>query len=303
MDSKPGKIDLHIHSSASDGSFSPVQLLEMAKANHLAAIAITDHDTVSGAAAVLSHGIPDGLEFVTGVEISAAYPKGFSRGGSLHILGYGIRTDHHGLNALFEKQQNARANRNPLIIDKLNALGIPVRLEAIAADAGKSAIARPHIAEYLVKTGYAASIDDAFDRLLGKGQPAYVDKFRVSAEEAIALIQDAGGLAVMAHPVLFSPTPDDALEALLVTLKAMGLAGVEVYYPGQTDAQTAALEKLARRLGLLMTGGTDFHGDINPEIHMGKGLGDLEISYSLFEQLKTAIAKLQPQKTTASKTP
>lgn len=303
MDSKPGTIDLHVHSSASDGSFSPAYLLEQALALDLAAIAITDHDTVAGAAEALAHGISPGLEFLTGVEISAAYPPAFPQGGSLHILGYGIRTDHGGLNALFQKQQNARADRNPLIIDKLNALGIPVSLDAIAADCGKQAVARPHIAEYLVKNGHAADIDDAFDRWLGKGQPAYVDKFRIAAEDAIALIRDAGGLAVMAHPGLSAPAPDDALEELVTTLTAMGLAGIEVYYPGQTRARTESFKTLARRHGLLMTGGTDFHGDINPEIQMGSGLGDLEIPYAVFAQLKTVLDPLQPQATKNSKTP
>ncbi len=301
MDSKPGTIDLHVHSSASDGSFSPAQLLEQALALELSAIAITDHDTVAGAAEALAHGVPPGLEFLTGVEISAAYPPAFQQGGSLHILGYGIRTDHGGLNALFQKQQNARADRNPLIIEKLNALGIYVSLDDIAADCGKPAVARPHIAEYLVKTGHAADMDDAFDRWLGKGQPAYVDKFRVAAQDAIALIQDAGGLAVMAHPGVSAP--DDTLEELVTTLTTMGLSGIEVYYPGQAEARTESLEKLARRHGLLMTGGSDFHGDINPEIQMGSGLGDLEIPYAVFAQLKTVLDPLQPQATKNSKTP
>ncbi len=288
---KPGRIDLHIHSTASDGSLRPDQILEHAVEKGLSAIAITDHDTVAGVNAALCHGIPDSLEFITGIELSAAYPPGFPNSGSMHLLGYGIRTDDSDLNRMLEKQQDARTDRNPQIIRKLNAAGIPVTMAAIIADTGKDAVARPHIAEYLVKNGYAGSINEAFDRLLGKGQPAYVDKFRVGAKEAINLIRSAGGLAVLAHPVLFYRETGDCgmLEKLVATLKSFGLAGIETYYPGQSAEQTACFETLADRFDLLVTGGTDFHGAINPEIEMGAGRGDLSIPYAIFERLKNTL--------------
>lgn len=294
MASKSGTIDLHIHSTASDGSFRPEQIIEYAVSKGLSAIAITDHDTVAGVNTALRHGIPETLEFVTGIELSAAYPPGFPGSGSMHLLGYGIRTADAGLNRLLEKQQEARTDRNPRIIQKLNAAGIPVTLSAIVAETGKEAVARPHIAEYLVKHGHAVNIDDAFDRLLGKGKPAYVDKFRVGAKEAINLIRSAGGLAVLAHPVLVyreSGGDTGLLENLVATLKAFGLGGIETYYPGQSAEQTACFEALADRFDLLVTGGTDFHGEINPEIEMGAGRGDLSIPYAVFDALQNALAQ------------
>lgn len=285
MDYKSGNIDLHIHSNASDGSLTPAEILDQAVAIGLSAIAITDHDTLTGADAALRHGIPGTLDFLAGVEISAAYPQAFNKNGSMHILGYGIRTDHPELNRLLEKHQTARIERNPRIIEKLNEIGIPVSLDAIIAETGKEEIARPHIADYLVKSGFTESIDDAFDRLLGKGKPAYVDKFRSGAEDAISLILAAGGVAVLAHPILFRPGPDGSLEDLILSLKSLGLAGIEAYYPGQTPAQTAYFERLADRFDLLVTGGTDFHGDINPDIAMGSGRGDLHIPREIFETL------------------
>ncbi len=299
MDCSFGKIDLHIHSSFSDGSLSPAQILERAVKKGLFAISITDHDTVAGAKEALGHGIPEKIEFIAGIEISAAYPPPFENTGSLHILGYGIHPDHPAMDRMLEEQRSARSGRNPLIIEKLNALGIPADLDAVAAATGKQEIARPHIAAFLVKTGYAADIDNAFDRFLGRGKPAYVDKYRIPAEEAVLRIREAGGIAVLAHPMLLSETlfdenpeglPGKVFENLLDTLISYGLSGIEAYYPGHTPAQTAFFVKTAEKRGLLVTGGSDFHGDINPDIEMGSGRGDLSVPYDLFQTLKNALS-------------
>ncbi len=297
MDYNTGTIDLHIHSAASDGSLHPEQILEYAVKQGLSAIAITDHDTLEGVRRALNHGIPDTIEFVTGVEISAGFPPGPGSSGSLHILGYGIDPDHPDLEREMEKQRSARSGRNPRIIEKLNAMGIPASLEAICTQTGKNEteIARPHIADYLMKSGHAADIDDAFDRILGKGKPAYVDKYRVPAARAIELIRTAGGIAVLAHPrlLLDSETgrvPDETLESLVDRLVNMGLEGIEAYYPGQTADQTAYFIRIAETRELLTTGGTDFHGDINPEIKMGTGTGDLVVPPTVFSRLKQALA-------------
>lgn len=290
MECNTGLIDLHIHSTASDGSLSPEQLLQLAVNTGLSAIAITDHDTVAGADAALRHGIPDSLEFITGIEISAAFPSEFNQNGSMHLLGYGIRTDHPELNRLLEKQQAARVERNPQIIEKLKAFGIPVTMDAVIAETGKEEIGRPHIADYLVRYGYAESIDDAFDRLLGKGKPAYVDKFRVDPGEAIALIRSAGGVSVLAHPCLYQQEIGGAISELIGSLELLGLGGIEAYYPGHTPDQTASLEQMAHRFGLLVTGGTDFHGDINPDIAMGTGRGNFHVPPDVFPKLKNALS-------------
>ena len=297
MDYNPGTIDLHIHSTASDGSLHPEEIIEYAVKKGLSAIAITDHDTLAGVRRALKYGIPDTIEFVTGIEISAGFPSGSGSGGSLHILGYGIEPDHPDLDREMEKQHAARSGRNPRIIEKLNAMGIPASLKAISSATGKNEteIARPHIADYLVKSGYAADIDDAFDRVLGKGKPAYMDKYRVPAEKAIGLILSAGGIAVLAHPrLLLDPetgkVPDENLESLVDRLVSMGIGGIETYYPGQTGDQIEYFKQIAETRGLLTTGGTDFHGDINPEIEMGTGAGDLAVPPFVFSRLKRALA-------------
>ncbi|MFP3998749.1 MAG: PHP domain-containing protein [Desulfobacterales bacterium] len=290
MGYKTGNIDLHIHSSASDGSLHPEQILNHAVKYGLAAISITDHDTVEGAAAALLHGIPKNLDFLTGVEISAEFPPGYDTSGSIHILGYGIDVNSPALQRMLKKQQHARNSRTPQIIEKLNSLGIRVTLEQISAEAGKDEIARPHIAAHLVRKGYAADIDDAFDRYLAKGKPAYVDKFRIPAEDAVAAIKNAGGIAVLAHPGLLPETVGSRLEKFIASLAAKGLGGIEAYYPGHNQEQTAMYERLAEKFGLLVTGGTDFHGDINSEIKMGSGTGTLSIPYSVFQKLSEALA-------------
>lgn len=298
MDCSFGKIDLHIHSTFSDGSIPPAQILEHAVKKGLSAISITDHDTVSGALQALCHGIPATLEFIAGIEISAAYPPSFENSGSLHLLGYGIDPAHPELSRMLEKQRSARSGRNPLILEKLNDMGIPADLAAVAAATGKKDIARPHIADFLVKNGYATDIDDAFDRFLGRGKPAYVDKVRIPAEDAIHLIRAAGGIAVLAHPMLLSGPlfdenpevlPGKGFESLLDPLVSYGLGGIEAYYPGHTPAQTSFLIETAGKRGLLVTGGTDFHGDINPDIEMGTGRGDLAVPYDIFQTLKNAL--------------
>ncbi len=294
MECSSGTIDLHVHSTASDGSLHPEQILDRAVKNGLAAISITDHDTIDGVEKALCYGIPETLEFITGIEISAAFPPSSKNSGSLHILGYGIRTDHPDLCRMLEKQRSARSGRNPLIIKKLNNMGIPASLEAIAAATGKKDVARPHIAEFLVKNGYATDIDDAFDRLLGKGKPAYVDKYRIDAETAIKRIRAAGGIAVLAHPMLLFDNrpvdpPDETFENLLEVLISYGLGGIEAYYPGHSASQTSFLVKAAEKRNLLVTGGTDFHGDINPDIEMGSGRGKFSVPYEIFNTLKNAL--------------
>jgi 3',5'-nucleoside bisphosphate phosphatase len=294
LECNTGKIDLHIHSTASDGSLKPGEILDLAVKNDLKAISITDHDTVAGVEEALGLGIPDSLEFISGIEISAAFPPPFGNAGSLHILGYGIATNHPDLNSTLKQQQSARSDRNPLIIKKLNKLGIPASLDAICNFSGKDEVARPHIAEFLVRTGYAKDIDDAFDRLLSRGKPAYVDKYRIPAETAIALIKAAGGIAVLAHPILLTQSRPDGYEGdffneLLETLITYGLGGIEAYYPGHTTEQASRFQKLAGKKGLLVTGGTDFHGSINPEIKMSIGRGDLCLPYDIFSRLKKAL--------------
>ena len=278
-------IDLHIHTTASDGTFTPTEVIAHAQELGLKAISITDHDTVAGSNEVLENGIPSSLEFITGVEISASPPPFYSRSGSFHLLGYSIGLDDPDLNQTLETLQQARKNRNPAIINRLNELGIPLTLDEVREEAKKAQLGRPHIAQFLVRKGIVASIDEAFDRYLGSNKPAYVDKYRVPCSTAIDVILGAGGIPVLAHPGLLDYENDGQLDALIGQLKAMGIKGVEVYYTEHTADQTRLLAKLALRHDLLMTGGTDFHGAIHPDIEMGSGKGKLHVPYELFEKL------------------
>ncbi|GAB6906106.1 conserved hypothetical protein [Desulfosarcina cetonica] len=283
-DGQPG-IDLHIHSTASDGSLTPSEILTMAVKLGLKAIAITDHDTLSGSAAAINGGIPSALQFLTGIEISAAAPPGYRMNGSVHILGYGIALGNPVLSSLLDQLQQAREDRNPQIIARLNALGMDLSMDELAAVVGDAMAGRPHIAQLMIKKKLATSIDDAFDRFLGKNKPAYVHKYRAPMDAAIDAIRQAGGIAVLAHPILNGITDSDLFEKFLLTLKAMGLQGIEAYYPDHSSALTAEYCRLAHKHDLLITGGSDFHGDATPGICMGVGDGRLHVPYALYTSL------------------
>jgi predicted metal-dependent phosphoesterase TrpH len=281
----PSCIDLHIHSTASDGTLSPADIIALALRLGLGAIAITDHDSLAGCREALLNTIPDELGFLTGVEISAEPPPSYPGVGSIHILGYGIRLDDPELNRTLEKLQDARRDRNPRILARLAKLGIALRLEEVEIEAGGAQPGRPHIASLLVKKGLARTIDDAFDRYLGNDKPAYVDKFRIEAGQAVGLINAAGGIPVLAHPCLLELENDQQLDEILREMISMGLKGLEVYFSAHTPEQTRRYAELAKRHDLLMTGGTDFHGDTQPDIRMGVGRGGLCVPFELYEKL------------------
>jgi predicted metal-dependent phosphoesterase TrpH len=278
-------IDLHIHTTASDGTLTPEQVISHAHQLKLKAIAITDHDTVAGSKEALRIGVPPSLGFLTGVEISSTPPPFYPGSGSFHLLGYSIRLGDPNLNRTLERLQQARKNRNPAIINRLNKLGIPITLDEVRKEAGEGQLGRPHIAQLMVKKRVVASIDEAFDQFLGTGKPAYVDKQRVECFKAIEIILDAGGIPVLAHPGLLDCKTENQIDELIGNLKKAGIQGVEVYYSGHTPDQTRLYAALAQRHDLLMTGGSDFHGAIQPEIEMGSGQGDLIVPYELFEKL------------------
>lgn len=283
-------IDLHIHSSASDGSLSPAEILEQALKLNLAAIAITDHDSIDGSQEALRCGIPPSLHFLTGVEISAAYPPFFPGSGSFHILGYGIRLDDPFLNQTLKKLQEVRKNRNPKIIRRLNELGFPISLEEVQQIGGNGQIGRPHIALALKEKGHVKSIGEAFQKLLGAQKPAYVGKERLGCKETIEMIRGAGGIAALAHPGLLDIADESQLETLVKNLMKIGMGAIEVYYPQHTAEQTARFVRLAKQHRLLTTGGTDYHGALTPGIQMGSGNGDLFIPFQIYEALTGALS-------------
>ncbi len=277
-------IDLHIHSTASDGTLSPAEILKLAQKLKLKAIAITDHDTIDGSKEALQIGIPPSINFLTGVEISASSPPSISYAGSFHILGYSIRLDDPQLNTTLAVLQQARKNRNPKIVKHLNDMGFEFSLEDVASEIGNGQLGRPHIARYMLKRGFVKSIDEAFRKYIAQGKPAYVDKYRVDCERAIEIILEAGGIPVLAHPILLNFDKKKTID-LFALLKDMGLKGVEVYYPENSPDMATFYIELAQRYGLLKTGGTDFHGSLKPDIQMGSGRGDFFVPYEVYKKI------------------
>jgi predicted metal-dependent phosphoesterase TrpH len=277
-------IDLHIHSTASDGTLSPAGIIELAQKLNLRAIAITDHDTIAGSKEAFNIGLPPDVKFLTGVEISASFPPSISRAGSFHILGYSIRLDDSQLNNTLDLLQKARKYRNPKIVKRLNDLGFEFSLEDVASEIGDGQLGRPHIARYMLKRGFVKTIDEAFRKYIAQGRPAYVDKFRVDCSRAIEIILEAGGIPVLAHPILLNFDKNETTD-LFALLKDMGLKGIEVYYPENSPDMTAFYIELAQSYDFLKTGGTDFHGSLKPEIQMGSGRGDLFVPYEIYEKL------------------
>ncbi len=264
--------DLHTHSTASDGDFSPIQLVELAATKGLRAISLTDHDTLKGIPLALESGNRHAVDVIVGVEISAEYDPG-----TLHILGY-FPFYPVGLEDALTKVQTARRERVPRVVKKLNDLGIMLTEADITEFAGDGQIGRPHIAKALLKKGYVRTFDEAFDEFLGKGKKAYVPKEKMTWEKAIGLIREHAGLPVLAHPFTLYHAESD-LTSFIKGLRKSGLVGIEALYPDHTPEDTSLYLRMAQDLGLLITGGTDFHGTE----HKAVSLGDYGIDSTLFE--------------------
>ena len=274
------RIDLHLHTTHSDGSLSPTAVLQLAHKANVTALAITDHDIVTGIPEALAAGAERGIEIIPGVEISSCVGNS-----ELHILGYCIDWQDVELNRRLATLRESRHTRNPQIIERLRALGLDVTYEEVRALAGTDSVGRPHIARLLMDKKYVTSAKDAFDRYLAEGRPAYVARELPQPADAIAWIRASGGVAVLAHPT-WAKVSGEGLSALLTTLKAEGLGGIEVHYSTHTKRQTTEYLDLAKRLNLLVTGGSDFHGITKPDIEVGTGRGGLKVSEKLLDPLK-----------------
>ena len=278
-------IDLHCHSVFSDGTYTPEELLDAAEEIGLTAVALTDHDTVSG--------IPDALEasrgkqvrFVPGVEISGEIDHG-----ALHILGLFVDHRDETLNQMLAFAENERFQRNVNIAARLQALGMNITVDEVAAEASPGVMGRPHFATIMIRKGYVATMGEAFVRYLGKDGAAFVPKTRIPREKAIPVIRGASGIPVLAHPDQ-THRGGKELDELLSALRGLGLVGMETHYSGYTTERMRDFRQTAERIGLLESGGSDFHGAVKPSLSLGTGPGNLHVPDQFyFDLLKAAEA-------------
>jgi predicted metal-dependent phosphoesterase TrpH len=273
-------LDLHTHSTVSDGSDPPERIPELAHAAGCTAVALTDHDRLDGLDAAERRAGELGVGFVRGCEISCEVPKG-----TMHVLIYFVDGNGGALGEELRHLQEARDERNRRMLVRLSEeLGLPVTLEEVEQEAGGAGIGRPHVAAVLVRKGVVGSIQEAFDRFLAKGQPGYVEKARLFPDQAIAAAQQSGAVPVLAHPLSLGLAPPE-LDRAVGELAARGLAGVEAVYGRYTPEERAGLTVLATKHGLVATGGSDHHGTYKPDLRVGVGKGDLDVPDDTLEKL------------------
>ena len=273
-------IDLHCHSTYSDGSLTPEQLIAEAAKIGLVALALTDHDTTAGVPRFLAAAAATAVRAVPGVELSVDCSSGV-----MHMLGYWMDLANPELVRQMEWIRDGRAMRNRAMLEKLNALGFAMTWADVQAFAGEDVVGRPHFAQVMLQKGYAKDKNEAFDKWLGDGKPGYADRPRLTAEVAVALIRQAGGVAVLAHPFTLRVSKD-AMASLFIELAAAGLAGVECYYSEHSADLTKEYLAMAKQANLVPTGGSDFHGEVSPGIHLGVGFGGLHVPDEVLARLE-----------------
>ena len=275
-------IDLHTHSTFSDGTLTPTELVDLAETGGLTAVALTDHDTVAGIEEGRAAAKDRSVEFVPGVELSAEIDRG-----ALHILGLFVDHTDAALTSLLDETIRYRKARNEKIVERFCELGMPLTLDEVETEAKTGTVGRPHFAAVLTRKGYARSIRDAFLRFLSKNGAAYFPKVRVSPERAIAIIRGAGGIPVLAHPDQ-THLGGRELADFIERLKSLGLMGMETHYSGYTQRQSRKLAKLAKRFQLVESGGSDFHGAVKPGLFLGTGPGNLHVPDAFLPRLHDA---------------
>ncbi len=280
-------VDLHCHSTASDGTLAPAEVIRLAVRNNLSALALTDHDTIGGIAEAETEAKKLGLDFLAGIEISAEYPHP----GTMHILGYGVDPQSRTLTNMTDQLIAGRDNRNPRIVAKLNEMGVAVSMEEWEAEAKGVVLGRPQLAAILFRKGYVNSIKQAFDKYIGQGAPAYFDKERLTPRRALEMIRESGGLSVLAHPIQLRTQNDAQLDRIVKDLVDLGLAGIETIHSDHDAAWVEKCTGLARRYNLLCTGGSDFHGGNKKDIDLGTANGR-KIPREMFDRLSEQLQSL-----------
>lgn len=280
-------IDLHVHSTISDGTLTPSELILYAKSKDLAAIALTDHDTIAGIDECITAGRAENIGVIPGIEFSADY-----YGKEVHVLGYYI--DHHSpiLSDKLTALLSARARRNEAMLHKLSELGMPITLNDCLKDTDSSAtITRAHIAKALLEKGYIKDRAEAFAHYIGDGKPAFVPKEKFTVAECTKLIHELGGLAVLAHPLLYGYDYQD-LNNILKGMVNEGIDGLECLYATHSKEDTAFLLQCCLRHKLFPTGGSDFHGANKPGLDLGSGYGELMIPFELLHAMQERLSHL-----------
>ncbi len=282
-------VDLHTHSTASDGTLSPTDLMRAAKAAELAGIALTDHDTGNGLKEAAAEAAKLGLRFVPGIEISAEFPHP----GTLHILGHFIDPDSPALHKMSTLLLEARNLRNPKIIDRLRELGCNVTMEQVDAIAREKVAAgqpvvvgRPHIAEAILRSGAVANMKQAFDVYLGTTGAAYFPKERLTARQAAECIHEAGGLATVAHPIQLRAENHAHLATVIGNLAEAGMDGIEVWHCDHDEKTSALMLELSKRYNLIPTGGSDYHGRPKPDVILGRGRSNVRVPAEILDRLE-----------------
>ncbi len=271
------RIDLHTHSNCSDGTLSPKELVELANKKHLCAFALTDHDTIDGIEAAQLAASIYNIEVIPGIELSTAY-----KNKDIHILGLGIDiTNIYFLDSL-KKFQEAREWRDRQMIEKLRTAGIDITYEEMVAKFPNSVFTRAHFARFIYEAGHVTDMWDAFPKYIGDDAPCFVPREKVTPYQAIDLIHEGGGYAILAHPLLYK-LKNQELEQLIASLKKSGLDGLEVPYSMNRYGDEAYLRQLAKKHNLKISGGSDFHGSNKPNIQLGSGRGNLNISYDVWK--------------------
>jgi predicted metal-dependent phosphoesterase TrpH len=272
-------LDLHTHSTVSDGSDAPSRIPELAAAAGCTAVALTDHDRLDGIDEARASAVRVGVELVPGCEISCEVAVG-----TMHVLVYFLEPGEGPLQDELVRLQEVRDRRNELMCERLG-----LSYSALQEEAGGMGAGRPHAAALLVRDGRATSIQDAFDRWLGKGKPGYVEKSRLAPADALRLACESGGLPVLAHPHSMEVSPSD-LGRRLEELRGLGLVGAECVYGRYSPEDRASLAALVSSLGLVVTGGSDHHGTYKPDLSVGVGRGDLDVPDSVLDDLKDRLA-------------
>ncbi len=279
-------IDLHVHSNASDGTCTPTELVAEAVRAGLSAFALTDHDTTDGIAEASAAAAQAGIELIPGVELSTEYEET-----EIHVLGLYIDTKNETLQKQMADFRASRDNRNVYMLEKLRAVGFDITQEALEECFPDAVITRAHIARYLLDHGYIPDMRTAFRKYIGEGCPCYVGRPKVTPMDAADYILAAGGVPILAHPVMYH-IEHAKLMRMIAEMKAHGLCGIEAIYSENTPADEQIYKELARSEGLLISGGSDFHGINKPDLWLGKGRGKLYIPYSLLDAIQQKHAEI-----------